>query len=61
MGGEVNSKRNECYIFVDRIETKDFVGGLWTVAHSRNFEWLFRILSGDSVVGDIIENEQRAL
>lgn len=40
---------------------KDFVGGLWTVAHSRNFEWLFRILSGDSAVGDIIENEQRAL
>lgn len=28
---------------------------------SQNFQWLFRILNGDWVAGNIVENEQYAL
>lgn len=46
---EINSNEtNVTFWWMESKRKKDFVGGLWTVAHSRNFEWLFRILSGDS-------------
>lgn len=46
---EINSNEtNVTFSWMESKRKKDFVGGLWTVAHSRNFEWLFRILSGDS-------------